>query len=56
VDVVSGGAKLRFEGIVEAPGVAGALVPVKNPETGKIVHARVDREGHARLTLSATEN
>jgi flagella basal body P-ring formation protein FlgA len=54
--VISGGAMLRFEGIAEAPAVAGALVPVKNPDTGKIVHARIDREGHARLNLSATEN
>ena len=56
VDVVSGGATLRFEGIAQAPGAAGTLVPVKNPDTGKIVHARLDSEGHARLDLSFKEN
>lgn len=56
VEVVSGAAILRFDGIAEAPATAGAFVPVRNPDTGKIVHARVNGEGSARLNLSGKEN
>jgi flagella basal body P-ring formation protein FlgA len=56
VEVVSGRAMLRFQGIAEAPAAAGAVVPVRNPDTGKIVHARVDDRGRARLDLSEKEN
>ena len=49
-------ATLRFEGIAEAAAAAGAIVPVRNPDTGKVVHARVNGEGQARINLSGKEN
>jgi flagella basal body P-ring formation protein FlgA len=55
VDVVSGGAMLRFDGVAEGSAAAGALVPIRNPGTGKILHARIIGEGHARVDLSGKE-
>jgi flagella basal body P-ring formation protein FlgA len=52
VDVVSGGAVLRFDGIAENAAAHGDVTPVRNPETGKIVHVRVMEDGRALLRLS----
>jgi flagella basal body P-ring formation protein FlgA len=54
VDVISGGARLRFQGVAEGTAGVGDLAAVRNPDTGKLVHVRIDETGRARLLL-ATE-
>lgn len=52
VDVISGGASLRFDGVAETAAGTGEVAAVRNPDTGKIVHAQVDEHGRALLRLS----
>jgi flagella basal body P-ring formation protein FlgA len=49
--VVSGHARLRLEGVAMQPGAAGALVAVRVPSTGRVVHARVDEVGRATVDV-----
>lgn len=51
VDVIVGGARLRFEGIAERAASAGELAVVRNPSTGKIMHVRVDEQGRGVLVV-----
>ena len=53
VDVISGSARLRFQGIAEGPAGVGDLAAVRNPDTGKLVHVRIDEMGQARLLLAS---
>jgi flagella basal body P-ring formation protein FlgA len=55
VEVRSGNAKLRFEGLAQGSGAAGALVPVRMLDSGRIVHARVASDGRAVLDLTSPE-
>jgi flagella basal body P-ring formation protein FlgA len=38
------------------PGAAGALVAVRVPDTGRIVHARIDNSGRATVELPGKDN
>lgn len=55
VDVISGQARIRFDGIAQAPAGRGELVPIRMRDTGRIIHARVNGEGRAVLDLNTPE-
>lgn len=54
VDVLSGNARLRFDGLAEASAASGAIVPVRMKDTGRLIHARVTGRGQVVLDLSNT--
>jgi flagella basal body P-ring formation protein FlgA len=45
VEAGAGAARLEFEGVAEAPGTAGQVIPVKNPQSQKRFFARVEGKG-----------
>jgi flagella basal body P-ring formation protein FlgA len=53
VEVHSGNATLRFEGLAQGSGAAGSLVPVRMLDSGRIIHARVAGDGRALLDLTS---
>jgi flagella basal body P-ring formation protein FlgA len=53
VEVRSGNARLRFDGLAQASGASGAIVPVRMRDTGRMIHARVAGQGRVILDLSA---
>ena len=52
VRVVAGNTSLTFDGVSEGRGVVGDLVPVRNPFTKRLVHARVESAGVAVAELT----
>ena len=54
VDVKSGTARISFSGTAESAGSVGDIVPVRNPETRRVVRARVTGPGRAVLVLGHT--
>jgi flagella basal body P-ring formation protein FlgA len=45
VQVVAGNARLAFDGVAEGRGMVGDIVPVRNPATKRLLHARVEASG-----------
>ena len=52
VRVVAGNAALAFDGVSEGRGAVGDIVPVRNPFTKRLVHARVESRGSAIAELT----
>lgn len=55
VKVIAGATALAFDGIAEGRGAVGELVPVRNPATKRLVHARVEARGLAVASLNTGE-
>ena len=51
VEVLSGRARLTFDGRAETAGRRGELIPVRNPETGKTFRARVESAGKVAVAV-----
>ncbi len=51
VEVVSGNARLRFEGLAQASAGAGQVVPIRMRDTGRVVHARIAESGRAVVDI-----
>lgn len=52
VQVVAGNARLAFDGVAEGRGGVGDVVPVRNPATKRLVHARVEGPGTAVAVIA----
>jgi flagella basal body P-ring formation protein FlgA len=50
VEVVHGGARLKLEGIAEAPGAIGETIPIQNPVSKQRFPARVESKGRVIVT------
>lgn len=55
VRVIAGATALGFDGVAEGRGAIGELVPVRNPATKRLVHARVEARGLAVASLKTGE-
>jgi flagella basal body P-ring formation protein FlgA len=55
VDVISGRARVRFDGIAQATAGAGQVVAVRMRDSGRIIHARVSGQGRAVLDVTPAE-
>ncbi len=51
-EVVTGAARLQAEGIAEASGTLGQMIPVQNPESKRRYRARVEAAG--RVSVKGT--
>ena len=54
VRVVAGNMSLGFDGVAEGRGAIGEVVPVRNPRTKRLVHARVEARGIAVTELASS--
>jgi flagella basal body P-ring formation protein FlgA len=52
VRVVAGGMAIAFDGVAEGRGGIGDIVPVRNPHTKRLIHARVQSRGAAVANLN----
>jgi flagella basal body P-ring formation protein FlgA len=51
VEVSSGSARLSFDGTAQSPGRAGESILIRNPESGRLFHARVEAKGRVMVKL-----
>jgi flagella basal body P-ring formation protein FlgA len=54
VMVVAGAAQLELDAQAEASGRQGEVIPLRNPSSGKLFRARIDRKGRAIVMVGAT--
>ena len=53
LEIRSGSARLKLPAYAEARGVRGDIIPVRNPDTGRVLRARLEEKGKAVLAIGA---